>query len=65
MIQLEGSENRISTERRRYIEDVNDYNKKVTSFPNNLTAGVMGFHRIANYQAQDGADVTPNVNLGD
>lgn len=51
MTQLEGSENRISVERRRYIEDVNSYNKKVSSFPASVTAGQMGFHKIDQYKA--------------
>lgn len=36
--QLEGTENRIAVARKRYIEAVNDYNKKVRFFPTNLTA---------------------------
>ena len=65
MVQLEGSENRISVERERYIQDVNTYNKKVTSFPANLTAGALGFKKMANYQAETGASVTPKVDLGE
>jgi len=41
--QLEGTENRISTERRSYNEAVQQYNTTVRSFPNNLMAGVFGF----------------------
>lgn len=65
MTQLEGSENRISVERRRYIEAVTDYNKKVTSFPTNMTAGMMGFQKIDQYKATTpGADKAPTVDLG-
>lgn len=62
MTQLEGSENRISVERRRYIGDVNEYNKKVTSFPSSLVAGQMGFHKMDQYEATaKNADQAPAV----
>ena len=64
MTQLEGSENRISVERRRYIEDVNSYNKKVSSFPASVTAGQMGFHKIDQYKATaKNADKAPTVSF--
>ena len=64
MTQLEGSENRISVERRRYIEDVNEYNKKVMSFPSSLVAGQMGFHKIDQYEATaKNADQAPTVSF--
>lgn len=64
MTQLEGSENRISTERRRYIDTVNDYNKQVTSFPNNMTAGMFGFSKMEVYHADTAAQTAPKVDLG-
>lgn len=64
MTQLEGSENRISVERRRYIEDVNSYNKKVTSFPSSMVAGQMGFHKMDQYEATaKNADKAPTVSF--
>ena len=64
MTQLEGSENRISVERRRYIEDVNAYNKKVMSFPSSLVAGQMGFHKMDQYEATaKNADQAPTVSF--
>ncbi len=42
--QLEGTENRITVARNRYIKAVQDYNIVVRSFPSNLTAMVFGFH---------------------
>lgn len=42
--QLEGTENRITVARNRYIKAVQDYNVTVRSFPSNLTAMVFGFH---------------------
>ncbi|MDO5715621.1 MAG: LemA family protein [Tissierellia bacterium] len=42
--QLEGTENRIATERQRYNEQVTKFNKKVKRFPTNIIAGILGFH---------------------
>ncbi|HUY82837.1 MAG TPA: LemA family protein [Acidobacteriaceae bacterium] len=41
--QLEGTENRIAVERRRYNESLRDYNTYVQQFPNNIWAGISGF----------------------
>lgn len=59
--QLEGTENRISVERRKFNEAVQDYNTTVRSFPNNLMAGVFGFERKGNFEAEAGADQAPTV----
>lgn len=65
MTQLEGSENRISVERKRYIDAVTVYNQKVTSFPTNMTAGMMGFHKMDQYKATTPeADKAPTIDLG-
>ena len=63
MTLLEGSENRISVERGRYIDDVADYNRKVTSFPMNLFAHAFGFGGIAQYKANAGAANVPTVDF--
>ncbi|PSJ18416.1 LemA family protein [Nitrosomonas supralitoralis] len=42
--QLEGTENRITVARNRYIKAVQEYNTTVRSFPSNLTAMLFGFH---------------------
>lgn len=63
MTQLEGSENRISVERGRYIDDVADYNRKVTSFPMNLLAHAFGFDGIAQYRADAPAANAPVVDF--
>lgn len=63
MTQLEGSENRISVERGRYIDDVADYNRKVTSFPMNLFANAFGFDGIAQYRANAAAANVPIVDF--
>ena len=59
--QLEGTENRISTERRKYNEEVRDYNAKIRRFPTNLIAGMFGFEKRVMFEAQEGADVAPVV----
>ncbi len=59
--QLEGTENRISTERRRFNEVTEQYNTKVRSFPNNLTAGLFGFEKKGYFQAEAGANKAPTV----
>ena len=59
--QLEGTENRISVERRKFNEAVQDYNTTVRSFPNNLMAGIFGFERKGHFQAEPGSDKAPTV----
>lgn len=63
MIQLEGSENRISVERRRYNDQVKKYNNSIVTFPKNLMAGALGYHRISYFQADGEAKKTPTVDL--
>ena len=55
--QLEGTENRISVERRRYNETLRDYNAYVRKFPNNLLADP----RDDYFQAAVGAETAPTV----
>jgi LemA protein len=61
LAQLEGTENRISVERRRYNEAVQDYNRSVRVFPASVVAGMRGFAPKAMFRAQAGADVAPKV----
>lgn len=51
--QLEGTENRITVARNRYIDAVKTYNISVRTFPNNLTAMVMGWKPKANFAVED------------
>ena len=51
--QVEGTENRITVARNRYIKSVQDYNVSVRTFPNSLTAGVMGWKTKANFTVED------------
>jgi len=59
--QLEGTENRIAVERRRFNELVQSYNTQIRTFPNTLFAGIFGFSQKQYFQAQEGADVVPEV----
>ena len=51
--QVEGTENRIAVARTRYIKTVQEYNVSVRTFPNNLTAMVMGWKPKANFTVDD------------
>lgn len=59
--QLEGTENRISTERNRYNDIVTSYNKSVRKFPASFFAKILGFSQKAQFQAQEGAEDAPDV----
>lgn len=60
--QLEGTENRIAVERRRYNESLQDYNTYIRQFPNNIWAGMGGFQPDNDYfQASAGSQNAPTV----
>ena len=59
--QLEGTENRIATERMKYNEVAKGYNTMVRTFPNNIIASMFGFEKKGYFEAKDGADVAPVV----
>lgn len=61
--QLEGTENRISTERRRFNETVKGYNTMVRRFPTNIIAGMMGFEKKTYFESTQGAETAPTVNF--
>jgi LemA protein len=63
MITLEGTENRISTERMRFNDAVRDYNAAIKVFPANLWAASWGFTAKSYFQAQVGSSEVPPVNL--
>jgi LemA protein len=62
--QLEGTENRINTERNRFNESVQPYNTKVRSFPTNIFAGMMGFRPRPPFEAEAGSQNAPRVDFG-
>lgn len=59
--QLEGSENRIATERGYFIEAVRAYNTEITDVPQRWWAGMFGFKEHATFEMKEGADVPPDV----
>lgn len=59
--QLEGTENRISTERMRFNEAVKSYNTYIRTFPRNILANMFGFTAKGYFQATEGAEVAPEV----
>jgi LemA protein len=56
-VQLEGTENRITVARNRYIKTVQDYNVLARSFPSNLTAMVFSYSPKANFQVENEAEL--------
>ncbi|MGC9365119.1 MAG: LemA family protein [Fidelibacterota bacterium] len=59
--QLEGTENRISVERKRFNEAVQRYNTRIRRFPTNLLANLYGFEKKLYFEAQPGAETVPKV----
>lgn len=59
--QLEGTENRIATERMKFNETAKGYNTMVRSFPNNIIASMFGFEKKGYFEARQGAEVAPVV----
>jgi LemA protein len=59
--QLEGTENRIAVERKRFNDVVNDYNSSVRRFPGVLVAKLTGFERKGYFEAAEGAENAPTV----
>lgn len=59
--QLEGTENRITVERRKFNETVRSYNTSLRRFPSNILAGLFGFEKKAYFEAEEGAGQAPEV----
>lgn len=59
--QLEGTENRISTERERYTQAVKEYNVRIRRFPAMIFAGMFGFEKKPQFQADAEAQHAPKV----
>jgi LemA protein len=59
--QLEGTENRIAVERKRFNDVVNDYNTSVRRFPGVLVAKIGGFEPKGYFEASEGAEKAPTV----
>ena len=59
--QLEGTENRIAVERKRFNESANKYNTYRRRFPKNVAAAIFGFKEIKYFEAEKGSEVSPEV----
>ena len=59
--QLEGTENRITVERRRFNELAQGYNTTIRRFPMSMMAGVFGFDKKGYFKAAEGAEKAPQV----
>ncbi|MEO8110746.1 MAG: LemA family protein [Ginsengibacter sp.] len=59
--QIEGTENRINVARQDYNTAVQSYNLKVKTFPNNIFAGIFGYHEKPFYKSAPGSENAPNV----
>lgn len=62
--QLEGTENRIAVERRRFNETAKTYNARIRMFPGTLVASLSGFNPRPYFQSQAGAEQAPRVDFG-
>jgi LemA protein len=59
--QLEGTENRITTERMKFNEAAKAYNTLIRKFPDNIIASMFGFEKKGYFEAQAGAETAPKV----
>lgn len=59
--QLEGTENRIATERMKFNEAAQNYNTLIRRFPDNIIASMFDFEKKGYFEAQEGAETAPKV----
>ena len=59
--QLEGTENRIATERMKFNEAAKAFNTGIRKFPDNIIASMFGFEKKAYFEAQAGTETAPKV----
>ncbi|WP_420384673.1 LemA family protein [Roseivirga sp.] len=62
-VQLEGTENRISVERRNFNDVVNGYNTYIRSFPKNIYANMFGFEKKGYFESTAGSETPPEVSF--
>lgn len=62
-VQLEGTENRISVERRKFNEQVQVYNTNIRTFPKTLYANMFGFEKKGYFEAAAGSENAPEVSF--
>ncbi len=63
MTQLEGTENRITVERKNFNDAVNTLNIYIRSFPANIVAAIFGFEKAQQFEANAWANVAPTVDF--
>ena len=61
--QLEGTENRITVERRKFNESAQSFNTYIRTFPKNIYANLFGFEKKAYFEAEQGAERAPEVSF--
>lgn len=61
--QLEGTENRIATERMRYNDAVREYNTKIKTIPTSIVADIYGYKAKPFFEADTGAEKAPSINF--
>ncbi|MHA7112151.1 LemA family protein [Sunxiuqinia elliptica] len=61
--QLEGTENRITVERRKFNESARAFNTYIRTFPKNIYANLFGFDKKAYFEAEQGAEKAPEVSF--
>lgn len=61
--QLEGTENRIATERMRFNQTAQEYNTSIRRFPTSMFASLLGFERKYYFEAEEGAESAPEVSF--
>lgn len=59
--QLEGTENRIAVERRKFNDTTRDYNTFIRRFPKNIIATIFGFDKKGYFEATEGSEQAPTV----
>ena len=60
-VPVEGTENRVATERKKFNETAQKYNTNIRRFPGNILAKVFGFNERPYFAAQEGADKAPDL----
>jgi len=61
--QLEGTENRISVERKRFNDSVRAYNTRIRTFPSVVTASIFGFDKKGYFESDPGTEKVPTVDF--
>jgi len=64
MTQLEGTENRITVERKNFNDAVNILNIYIRRFPANIVANMFGFEKAQQFEANEWAEVAPTIDFG-